>query len=260
MIKDYNFNYTIVDVHGVFMADPPARHGCFYPMKTPGGVFLLARDYPGCRAMRMPDAVADTFLAYITKRLNKAGRLMDLPPVSLCVVTANSDWLEWPLFLEHLFRQNFKNNNLQFLTPEEYLCKQKAITFQTLIPEYSSAGTNGYGDDWLDSGANWVYRHLLCSQERMIEMAGRFNDSGLCSRALNQAAREVLLAQCADWSKMAKENSEYAKERLEFHLRNFNTIYEYLGSNYVSTKYLTWLEQIDNIFPDINYRSFRRKS
>ncbi|MDR2797477.1 MAG: DUF1957 domain-containing protein [Treponema sp.] len=36
-------------------------------------------------------------------------------------------------------------------------------------------------------------------------------------------------------------------------------MYEALGSNYISTEWLTTLEQRHNIFPTMNYRVFRRK-
>jgi 1,4-alpha-glucan branching enzyme len=96
----------------------------------------------------------------------------------------------------------------------------------------------------------------------MIEIAERFPDNtGLKERTLNQAAREMLLVMTADWSKMLYEQKsvDYARNQIETGLRNFTTIYEALGSNYISTEWLTNLERKHNIFPHINYRVFRRK-
>jgi 1,4-alpha-glucan branching enzyme len=96
----------------------------------------------------------------------------------------------------------------------------------------------------------------------MIEIAERFpNNSGLKERVLNQAAREILLAMSSDWPGMLykQEFTEHARQQIESSLRNFTTIYEALGSNYISTEWLTNLERKDNIFPHINYRVFRRK-
>jgi 1,4-alpha-glucan branching enzyme len=98
--------------------------------------------------------------------------------------------------------------------------------------------------------------------ERMTELAERFpDDTGLKERALNQAAREILLAQSSDWSSLLfrQDSTEYAYKQAENALRNFTTIYEALGSNYISTEWLTNLERRHNIFPNINYRVFRRK-
>jgi 1,4-alpha-glucan branching enzyme len=55
------------------------------------------------------------------------------------------------------------------------------------------------------------------------------------------------------------ESPEYARGQIEGALRNFTTIYESLGSNYISTEWLTNLERQHNIFPNINYRVFRHK-
>ena len=115
---------------------------------------------------------------------------------------------------------------------------------------------------WLDASNDWIYRHTVRSLERMVELAERFpNESGIKERALNQAAREILLAQTSDWTKCLykQESVEYARNQLEGALRNFTTIYEALGSNYISTEWLTTLEQRHNIFPTMNYRVFRRK-
>jgi 1,4-alpha-glucan branching enzyme len=98
--------------------------------------------------------------------------------------------------------------------------------------------------------------------ERMTELAERFpDDTGLKERALNQAAREILLAQSSDWPALLfrQDSTEYAYNQAGNALRNFTTIYEALGSNYISTEWLTNLERRHNIFPNINYRVFRRK-
>jgi 1,4-alpha-glucan branching enzyme len=98
--------------------------------------------------------------------------------------------------------------------------------------------------------------------ERMTELAERFpDDTGLKERALNQAAREIILAQSSDWPAhlYRQDSTEYARNQAENALRNFTTIYEALGSNYISTEWLTTLERRHNIFPNINYRVFRRK-
>jgi 1,4-alpha-glucan branching enzyme len=65
----------------------------------------------------------------------------------------------------------------------------------------------------------------------------------------------------SDWPKMLykQECPEYARQQIESSLRNFTTIYEALGSSYISTEWLTNLERKDNLFSHINYRVFRKK-
>jgi 1,4-alpha-glucan branching enzyme len=148
------------------------------------------------------------------------------------------------------------------MTPAEYIFKQDISTFETSMPDFSSWAYNGYAEPWLDSSNDWMYRHLVRSMERMTELAERFpDDTGLKERALNQAAREILLAQTSDWPRLLYEqdSTEYSRSQIENSLRNFTTIYEALGSNYISTEWLTNLERRHYVFPHINYRVFRRK-
>jgi 1,4-alpha-glucan branching enzyme len=208
---------------------------------------------------------AGVFLRRRLSLLKAAAALMDETPLSLCVFKAGDlgrSWYEGFDFLENVFRQGAGRDDVQFMTPAEYLYKQNGCDFQISLPEYSSQGINGYGETWLDVSNDWMYRHVFRALERMIELAERFpDDSGLKERALNQAAREILLAQSSDWPGMLyrQESSGLARSGIEDALRNFTTIYEALGSNYISTEWLTNLEKRHNIFPHINYRIFRRK-
>ena len=221
--------------------------------------------YNPTAAVKKAKGQARAFLDARLSRLKTAAGLMDEPALSLCAFEIDSFgrfWHEGMQFIETFFREGAASGEVQFMTPSEYLCKQNPATFQTLIPEFSSWGPNGYAETWLDASNDWMYCHTMRALERMVEIAERFPDStGLKERALNQAAREILLVLASDWSKMLykQENSDYAHSRIESSLRNFTTIYEALGSNYISTEWLTQLERRHNIFPNINYRVFRRK-
>jgi 1,4-alpha-glucan branching enzyme len=206
---------------------------------------------------------AALFLERRVERLTAALSYTDKAAISVCAYNADVFgrlWHEGTRFLESLFREG--HEKVQFMTPAEYLFKQDVADFEVLSPEYSSAGVNGYAETWLDASNDWMYRHVARSLERMTELAERFPDeSGIKERLLNQAAREILLAQMSDWAKMlyTRESAEYARAQIEACLRNFTTIYEALASNYISTEWLTTLERRHNLFPYINYRVFRRK-
>jgi len=69
----------------------------------------------------------------------------------------------------------------------------------------SSWGEKGYSNTWLDGSNDWVYRHLHHCAELMVALARDFDDvDALHARALNQAARELLLAQASDWAFIMK--------------------------------------------------------
>ena len=205
------------------------------------------------------------FLENLIARLEEASKHMKEIPVSINAHNAaalGQFWYEGPQFLETLFRMAAEHKALKFVCPCDYIFKQNLSSIQVVTPEVSSAGENGYAETWLDVSNDWIYRHLLRAMERMTELAERFpDDSGLKERALNQAAREILLAQSSDWPALlySQDSTEYARIQAENSLRNFTTIYEALGSNYISTEWLTTLERKHNLFPNINYRVFRRK-
>ena len=331
-LKAYNFAYTIVDSHGLLFGDPSPKKGCFFPVKTPNGTFILARDFYAVKEIEKiagdelfrnndrdagyelppetvspfltaegerrrtgykywgracaangqagnghnvynPQAAGDrvveharVFLENTIARLEDASKHMEEAPISLYAHNADYFgrlWHEGVLFIETLFRMAGGYRDLQFVCPSEYIFKQNLSSLQVVSPEFSSGGAHGYAETWLDVSNDWIYRHLIRSMERMTELAERFpDDTGLKERALNQAAREILLAQSSDWSSLLyrQDSTEYAHNQAENALRNFTTIYEALGSNYISTEWLTNLERRHNIFPNINYRVFRHKT
>jgi 1,4-alpha-glucan branching enzyme len=246
-----------------FLGPGGARRPTGYKYRARGGEGQGLYKPAAAAARAAADAAA--FLGRRLSRLQAAAACMKEPPLCLCAFRAGDlgrSWYEGFDFLENLFRLGAAREDLQFMTPAEYLYKQDSSSFQISLPEYSSRGFNGYGETWLDVSNDWAYRHIFRALERMIELAERFpDDSGLKERALNQAAREILLAQSCDWPGMLyrQESSGLARSGLEDALRNFTTIYEALGSNYISTEWLTNLEKRHGIFPHINYRIFRRK-
>ena len=211
---------------------------------------------------------AHEFLAVRLNEFQKIKQNMEEDVLDLYVLNADQVgrfWSEGVYFLEALFHEIVQNHNTSdccIATPAEYLYNQNIALFQTMVPEFSSWGSNGYAETWLDSSNDWIYRHLLQATIRMTELAERFpNAVGIKERTLNQAAREILIAQSSDWTKMLhrQEYTDYARKQVTGALRNFTTIYEALGGSYLNMEWLTDLERRHNIFPDINYRVFRRR-
>jgi 1,4-alpha-glucan branching enzyme len=109
---------------------------------------------------------------------------------------------------------------------------------------------------WLEGSNDWIYRHLHKMVERMVESAAKHrNAKGLLERALNQMARELLLAQSSDLAFMMKTGSHvpYAVERLREHAEHFTQLYEEISSGQLDEEYIRACEEKYNIFPDIDY-------
>ena len=123
----------------------------------------------------------------------------------------------------------------------------------------SSWGYKGYCEVWLEGSNDWIYRHLHEGADRMVELARDNADpTPLRRRALNQAARELLLAQSSDWAFIMKTGTmvEYAKERTRVHVINFNHLYEPIKRDTIDETWLNEIESRHNLFPDIDYRVY----
>ena len=137
---------------------------------------------------------------------------------------------------------------------------QNNPTQQVCKPSQSSWGYKGFHEYWLNETNAWVYPHLHKGAERMIELARLEPTDELEWKALNQAARELLLAQSSDWAFIMRTGTmvPYAVRRTRSHLMRFNKIYDdiKLGKG-IDSGWLEKVEEIDNIFPEINYRVYR---
>jgi 1,4-alpha-glucan branching enzyme len=101
----------------------------------------------------------------------------------------------------------------------------------------------------------------------MVELARRHPSADpLTARALNQAARELMLAQSSDWTFIMKTGTTvpYATKRINQHILQFNKIYDDLRANKLQStandsatvRWLADVEARDNIFPNIDYRIY----
>jgi len=164
-------------------------------------------------------------------------------------------WYEGPQWLDFLIRKiGYDQDNIKLTSPGDYLKLYKK--YQVLTPSFSSWGWKGYSEVWLEGSNDWIYRHLHKMAERMVELAGENkNAKGLLLRALNQMARELLLAQSSDWAFIMKTGShvKYAVDRIREHAEHFNEIYEEVKANALDEGYIKACEDKYNIFPDIDY-------
>jgi 1,4-alpha-glucan branching enzyme len=167
-------------------------------------------------------------------------------------------WYEGPWFVEYLFRKTwFDQSTVQMTHLSEYL--QNHPNQQVCKPSQSSWGYRGFHEYWLNDTNAWVYPHLHKCAERMIELSRRDPLDELEWRALNQAARELLLAQSSDWAFIMRTGTmvPYAVRRTKSHVQRFTKLYDDLLAGKVDSGWLEKVESIDNIFPNINYRVYR---
>lgn len=171
-------------------------------------------------------------------------------------------WYEGPSWIDYLCRKiHFDQGNIKMITPLEYL--QIYPKNQIATPCHSSWGYKGYNEVWLDECNDWIYRHLHKAAFRMVKLAKKFLNTHdhVKKRALNQAARELVLAQSSDWAFIMKTGSmvEYAHIRTKEHISNFTKIYEGLQKNWLDEGWLSSLEEKNNIFSEMDYTVYAKK-
>lgn len=168
-------------------------------------------------------------------------------------------WFEGPMFLDILFRKiYYDQDNIKTITPSEYLVEYP--TNQMAMPSTSSWGYKGYSQYWVDGSNDWIYRHIHQAGKRMISLVKRFKkhlEKGgdpLIRRALNQAGRELLLAESSDWPFIMKSGTmvPYANRRIRLHIARFTHLYEALENNDFDKDWLSEVEWRDNIFSDMD--------
>lgn len=160
-------------------------------------------------------------------------------------------WFEGPQFLDFVMRQvaGDHKGSYALTTPSEYL--EKHPEQQVAQPPFSTWGAYGYARVWLNEHNDWIYPHLHAMAARMASLADAHPDPDpLTRRALNQAARELLLAQSSDWAFIIHEATDvaYAEERTREHIVRFNRLYEQLTGFGVDEEVLDSLEARDNLF------------
>ncbi|MCC6421750.1 MAG: DUF1957 domain-containing protein [Gemmataceae bacterium] len=168
-------------------------------------------------------------------------------------------WFEGPDWINYLMRKlHWDQQTVKPITIPEYLDRHPKL--QIAQPTLSSWGYKGYCEVWLEGSNDWIYRHLHEDADRMVELARSCQDNGhgVKRRALNQAARELLLAQSSDWAFIMKTGTmvDYARERTRVHMLNFNHLYDQIKRGDIDEPWLSEIERRHNIFPDLDYRVY----
>jgi len=205
---------------------------------------------------------AGNFMFNRQKQMEYLATLIDRKPLIVSMYDAELYghwWYEGVDFLEFLFKKiYYDQKDIKLITPSEYL--EMYPENQVVQPSASSWGDKGYNDVWLNSGNDWIYRHLIKAAERMMEMANYYpSTDGLLRRALNQCARELVLMQSSDWAFLMTVGTaqQYSTKRTKDHVTRFNELYEQIASSRVDEAYVYDLETRDSIFPEIDYRVYR---
>lgn len=214
-------------------------------------------------AMDKADLHAEDFMQKRIGQVEYLNELIDRKPIIVAPYDAELFghwWYEGPDFLNYLIRKiDGEQETIKLISPLDYL--EEYPENQVCQPPMCSWGANGYNDVWLDDSNDWIYRHLHYAAKKMVELATENEQPDqLTRRALNQAARELLLAQSSDWAFIMKTGTmvEYAVKRTKAHINKFFNLYNQLKSGELDEAWLEELESKDNIFAEINYQVYSK--
>jgi 1,4-alpha-glucan branching enzyme len=213
------------------------------------------------RARQRAEEHAGNFLHNRQAQVRWLAGSMDRPPLIVSPYDAELYghwWFEGPWFLEHFLRKTATlQDELELITPGDYIDRGYAI--QEQVPNMSTWGDEGYFRVWLNGDNAWFYRHQHNAERRMHELAvAHPSADGFLEQALNQAARELLLAQSSDWAFIVSMETTvpYAVRRFREHISNFHNIAEMIESGRLDGNELRRVATEDPIFRWIDYRVF----
>jgi 1,4-alpha-glucan branching enzyme len=204
---------------------------------------------------------AENFLCNRERQIDYLASVMDRKPIVVAPYDAELFghwWFEGPSWLNYVIRKIASSQGMiRLITLSEYL--EEYPINQVSTPSASSWGYKGFSEVWLNGSNDWIYPRLHSAGELMQRITRNHPKAeGITRRALNQAARELLLAQASDWAFMLKSGvmTEYAARRTNVHLLELDRIFRELEGTGIDNARLSLIESQDNIFPGIDYRAF----
>jgi 1,4-alpha-glucan branching enzyme len=207
---------------------------------------------------------AEDFLQQRRRQLQWLSTRLDKPPIIVAPYDAELFghwWFEGPQWIDFVARKlHAEAGGLQAITLPAYL--DHCGELQTAQPVESSWGAGGFHEVWLNQSNDWIYPYLQQASQRMLDLVSRHpHAAGTLRLALDQAARELLLAQASDWAFILHSATamDYAKSRFQQHIHRFNRLANMIEAERVDENYLGMVTSRDNLFPDMDYRIFQRR-
>jgi 1,4-alpha-glucan branching enzyme len=164
-------------------------------------------------------------------------------------------WYEGPVFIENVLRGLADPRaGIEPITPSMYM--ERFPEIQTIQPSPSSWGDKGYYEMWLNGTNDWIYKLLHKAEKRMVKIAYENKDADCeIKKCLNQASRELMLAQASDWAFIMTTGTmvEYAEKRTKDHVTRFNELCDMVDAKNIDNKKFNEIKAMDNIFPEMDF-------
>lgn len=182
----------------------------------------------------------------------------DLLLIALDAAQLGPRWVEGTTWLQAVLTHCATQRDLRLTTPGELL-RQAKPREQTTLAESSWAEGGHLG--WQGAGADEYWHELHRAEALMIELATAYPSAEAeQERVLNQAARELMLAQTSDWPALLSVGlADDRAARWRTYLARFGQLADLArreGLGHGDRFLLEQLEELDGPFANLNYRMF----
>ena len=219
--------------------------------------------YDEDQANKKVEEHADKYLEQRAKQLKKLTISTSFNPLLVAPFDAELFghwWYEGPKFIENIIKKGPKYS-IRLTHLKNVLSQNPSV--QMCNPSPSSWGQGGYHNYWLNEENAWIVPQITKAGAVFIEIVSRNNINHSAIKIIEQAGRELLLAESSDWSFIlrAGTTSDLAKERIDRHLGRFWKLINNI--NVQDKHFINFLEQIeeeDKIFPDLRIEDWKKIS
>ncbi len=234
--------------------------------RVTGDVPLDSKEpYDPQQARRQALRHADEFVDQRVSQVLRARRATGTRPAIVAPYDAELFghwWFEGMWFLERVLRRTADTEELACVSAGKFLAQQVEGNgpVQEGRPHLSSWGYQGYFEAWVNGSNDWMYPRLHRAETLLLRQLSRGGGrDGLLRRALDQAARQLLLAQSSDWPFLISCGTagDYASRRFKSLLERFHRLLGYVESGEVDRGGLLDCERRDDIFPGLELDAFR---
>lgn len=132
-------------------------------------------------------------------------------------------WWEGPEFLFEVARIMAQESELEMVSGGDVV-DEDPVRHKISLPE-GSWGEGGYHYIWLNDQNHWTWEKLYPAERKLRQMAREYA-SGPAKNLVEQAARELLLAEASDWQFLISTWAarDYAEVRFTDHIERFERL------------------------------------
>ncbi|GAB4445063.1 MAG: DUF1957 domain-containing protein [Chloroflexi bacterium OHK40] len=252
----------------VFPDEPMARHVWSQALGYPGDPLYRDPDDPrGLRAqsgepydpyhaLRRAQEHANHFATALVAEAERRPA-DDLLLILLDAGQIGPRWVEGTTWLQAVLTHCATHSALRLTTPGAYLRAHRPREQTTLREGSWAPGLHG---GWQGGEAEEYWAAIHAAEDELVRLATAFPSAEAeQERVLNQAARELLLAQTSDWAALLSAGASQQGARWRTYLDRFRQLAELARRdqlNHGDLFLLEQLEELDGPFPNLNYRMF----